>query len=251
MAEFKDYFSANAGGYAAYRPDYPPELFAFLAGQVERHDLAWDCATGNGQAARGLAGYFREVMGSDASAQQIANASAHPGVSYRVAPAEASGLADASVDLVTVAQAAHWFDLALFYAEVNRVLRPGGVLALWCYERLSIDPGCDPIIEHFYIDTLGPYWPPERRWVETGYRDLPFPYPDLPRPGFTMQAEWNLDQLMGYFATWSAVKAYRAALNRDPLPELRASLEPHWISNAGRKTLKWPLSLRLGRAVVA
>jgi len=251
MADFKDHFSANADAYAAYRPVYPPELFAFLAGQVDRHDLAWDCATGNGQAACVLAGHFREVVGSDASAQQIANAVVHPGVSYRVAPAELSGLAAASVNLVTVAQAVHWFDLPLFYAEVKRVLCPDGVLALWCYERLRVDPAIDSLIESFYTNTLEPYWPPERRWVESGYRDLPFPFEALlataPVPVFTMQAEWNLDQLMGYFATWSAVKAYCAALNQDPLPALRAGLESRWISNEGRKTLKWPLSLRLGR----
>jgi len=250
MRPFKDHFSANASAYAAYRPDYPPGLFAFLAGQVSRHELAWDCATGNGQAARGLAAHFREVVGSDASSQQIEIALPYAGVRYRVAPAECSGLESASVDLVTVAQAAHWFDLQLFYGEVKRVLRPDGVLALWCYERLRVDPAIDPLIESFYKDTLGPYWPPERHWVESGYRDLPFPFEEVPVPVFEMRAEWSLDQLMGYFATWSAVKAYRAALHQNPLPALRASLEAYWISNEGRKTLKWPLSLRLGRAGV-
>ncbi len=247
MSTFKDHFSDNSSGYAAFRPEYPAGLFSFLSDQVEGHDLAWDCATGNGQAARGLATHFRAVMGTDASSQQIASAVPHRGVSYRVAPAESSGLASASVDLVTVAQAAHWFDLPLFYAEVKRVLRPGGVLALWCYERLRVDPAIDPLIESFYSDTLGPYWPPERRWVEGGYRELPFPFEELSAPSFVMRAEWSLDQIMGYFATWSAVKAYRAALNRDPLPGPRAALEARWISNSGRKTLKWPLSLRLGR----
>jgi SAM-dependent methyltransferase len=250
MSAFKDHFSANASGYAAYRPDYPAELFAFLAGQVDRHGLAWDCATGNGQAARGLAAHFREVVATDASAQQIENAVPMRGVSYRVAPAEVSGLAAASVDLVTVAQAVHWFDLARFYAEVKRVLRPDGVLALWCYERLRVDPAIDPLIESFYMNSLGPYWPPEQRWVESGYRDLPFPFEEQAVPAFGMRAEWSLDQLLGYFATWSAVQAYRAALHQDPLPALRASLAERWISNDGRKTLKWPLSLRLGRARV-
>jgi SAM-dependent methyltransferase len=215
MSTFKDHFSANAIGYAASRPDYPAELFAFLAGTVDRHELAWDCATGNGQAARGLAAHFRAVVATDASARQIENALPRRGVSYRVAPAEMSGLAAASVDLLTVAQAVHWFDLPLFYAEVERVLRPGGVLALWCYERLRVDPAIDPLIESFYMDTLGPYWPPERRWVESGYRDLPFPFAELPVPAFEMRAEWTLDQVLGYVATWSALQAYRAALHQD------------------------------------
>lgn len=251
MTDFKDHFSATASGYALYRPGYPAALFAFLAGLVARHELVWDCATGNGQAACGLAKYFQEVLATDASARQIENALPCPGVSYRVAAAEMSGLAPASVDLVTVAQAAHWFDLPLFYAEVKRVLRPGGVLALWCYERLNVDSASDPLIESFYSNTLGPYWPPERRWVENGYRDLPFPFEEQPAPAFEMRVEWELDQLMGYFATWSAVKAYRSATNQDPLPALRASLETRWISNEGRKTIKWPLSLRLGRVAVA
>ncbi len=250
MTQFKDHFSANAPAYAEYRPDYPRELFAFLAGQLRRHELVWDCATGNGQAARGLATYFRAVVGTDASAQQIECAVRHVGVNYRVAPAEASRLAPASVDLITVAQAAHWFNLPLFYGEARRVLHPGGLLALWCYERLGVDPECDSLIESFYMKTLGSYWPPERRWVERGYRDLPFPFEELSAPNFTMRAEWSLDQLMGYFATWSAVKTYRAERNQDPLPALRVSLEPHWISNAGRKTIKWPLSLRLGRVAI-
>ncbi|MDD5390495.1 MAG: class I SAM-dependent methyltransferase [Gallionellaceae bacterium] len=251
MTDYKDHFSADAKGYALYRPDYPAELFAFLAGQLKRHELAWDCATGNGQAACGLARHFREVVGTDASTRQIEHAVAHPAVSYRMAAAENSGLEAASVDLVTVAQAAHWFDLPLFYDEVKRVSRPGGVLALWCYERLGVDPGIDPLIEYFYTHILGPYWPPERRWVEGGYRDLPFPFQEERVPAFEMRVEWSLDQLMGYFATWSAVKAYRAATNQDPLPALRASLETRWISNEGRKTIKWPLSLRLGRVAVA
>ena len=197
MSTFKDHFSANAIGYATSRPGYPAELFAFLAGTVDRRELAWDCATGNGQAAGGLAAHFRAVVATDGSARQIEHAVPRRGVSYRVAPAEMSGLAAASVDLVAVAQAVHWFDLPLFYAEVKRVLRPDGVLALWCYERLRVDPAIDSLIESFHMDTLGPYWPPERRWVESGYRDLPFPFEELPVPVFEMRAEWTLDRLPG------------------------------------------------------
>lgn len=246
MNTFKDHFSGDSAGYAAHRPDYPPELFAHLAGLAPSHELAWDCATGSGQAAHGLAPYFRQVQATDASASQIAQARPRDGVSYRVATAEASGLARASVDLITVAQAAHWFDLPRFHAEARRVLRPGGVVALWCYERLSIAPELDAVIARFYAETLGPYWPPERRHVEAGYRDLDFPYAELPAPPLAMEARWNLDQLLGYFATWSAVKAYRAARGEDPLPPLRAELEGLWVSHGAAKTIKWPLSLRLG-----
>lgn len=244
---FKDHFSAKADAYATYRPEYPAALFAYLESLTGQPDRAWDCATGNGQAARGLAGYFREVIATDASAEQIRNALPHPSVDYRVAPAEDSGLAPGSVDLVSVAQAAHWFDLPRFYAEVRRVLRPGGVVALWCYERLSVNPEVDAVIDAFYTRTLGPYWPPERRWVETGYRDLPFPFAELGAPALEMSANWNLEQLIGYFSTWSALKGYRTACGHDPLPSLRIELERHWISLEQGKNIKWPLSLRLGR----
>ncbi len=248
---FKDHFSGNSADYAAYRPSYPAALFSYMAEQAPGRGLAWDCATGSGQAALGLASYFEAVVATDASADQIAQARRHPTVSYRVAPAEASGLDSASVDLVSVAQAAHWFDLPAFHAEVKRVLRPGGVLALWCYQHLQVEPALDQVIGAFYGDQLDAYWPPERRHVEAGYRDLDFPYVELTPPGFAMEADWNLDQLMGYFATWSAVKAYRRALNRDPLPELRERLASLWtasgVSLATAKNIKWPLSLRFGR----
>lgn len=254
-AAFKDHFSANSADYAAYRPSYPAELFAWLAsrapGREGGQQVAWDCATGSGQAALGLAPHFQSVVATDASADQIDQARPHAGVTYRVARAEASGLPPASVDLVCVAQAAHWFDLPAFHAEVKRVLRPGGVLALWCYGRLQIEPALDEVIEDFYNGVLGPFWPPERRHVEAGYRDMAFPYTELPVPAFAMEADWNLDPLMGYFATWSAVKAYRQAHGRDPLPDLRARLASVWLASsvslATPKNIKWPLSLRFGR----
>lgn len=247
MSVFKDHFSTESPDYAAHRPGYPAMLFDALAALTREHELAWDCATGSGQAARGLAAHYPRVVATDASAAQIAAAPSHAGIEFRVAPAEASGLPDHRADIVTVAQAAHWFDLPAFYKEARRVLKPGGMLAIWCYERLSVEPAVDEIVEAFYGDLLGPYWPPERRHVEAGYRDLPFPFDELPAPELGMEANWNLDQLMGYFSTWSAVKAYRQAVGEDPLPALRDSLAAAWISLASAKTIKWPLSVRLGR----
>ncbi len=251
MSGFKDHFSTRSPDYAAHRPTYPGALFDALAGLTPGHDLAWDCATGNGQAARGLVGHYGRVVASDASAAQIAAAPGHPGIEFRVAPAQASGLPDHCADLITVAQAAHWFDLPAFYAEVRWVLKPDGVLALWCYERLVIEPGLDREIEDFYSGLLGPWWPPERRHVEAGYRDLDFPFRELSAPALEMSADWTLDQLLGYFSTWSALGAYLKAGGRDPMPDLRASLARAWVSSgvslATPKNIKWPLSLRLGR----
>jgi SAM-dependent methyltransferase len=245
---FKDHFSVLAQDYANFRPHYPDALFAALAGVAPAQERAWDCATGNGQAVEGLAAHFREVYASDASAAQIAQASGPDNVRFAVAPAEASGLPDTSVDLVLVAQAAHWFDLPAFYAEAERVLRPGGVLALLSYSGVRINAVLDPVLREFHQVTMGPYWPPERAHVENDYRDLPFPWPELPFPAQTMTAAWTLDQLMGYLGTWSAVKACREQGGEDPLPALRAQLLPLWPGHGtGALDVSWPLPVRIGR----
>ncbi|MCP4377042.1 MAG: class I SAM-dependent methyltransferase, partial [bacterium] len=206
---FKDHFSDQSGDYLRYRPSYPGALFAFLAEIPPMQHRAWDCATGSGQAAHGLSTHFERVIATDASAAQIDSAVPAANVHYRVAPAEASGLPDRSVDLVTVAQALHWLDLERFYGEVRRVLKPGGLLAVWSYNLLRTDPAIDAEVDAFYSHTVGPYWPPERRLVESGYRDLPFPFPELDTPPFAMTARWRLEQLLGYLGTWSATKRYR------------------------------------------
>jgi SAM-dependent methyltransferase len=247
MSTFKDHFSTNPAGYADFRPGYPEALFDWLAGQCAGHDLAWDCATGSGQAAVALAGRFKRVIGSDASAAQIDHAQAHPGVDYRVAPAESSGLPAASVDLLGVAQAAHWFDLDAFYGEARRVVKPGGVIALWGYEKLRLEPALASVVGRFYHAELDGFWPPERALVESGYRDLAFPFAAIDPPDFAMSTDWSLDQLIGYFGTWSAVKNYRLARGTDPLPAVRAALEALWGSPDTRKNIQWPLFLRVGR----
>lgn len=245
--EFKDYFSVLAEDYASYRPHYPTTLFAELARVSATHERAWDCATGNGQAAAGLAAHFQEVLATDASSAQIAAAQGPANVRFAVAPADASGLPDAAVDLVLVAQAAHWFDLPAFYAEVERVLRPGGVLALLTYSGVRINESLDPLLREFHQVTVGPYWPPERAHVENDYRELPFPWPEIPFPAQTMTAHWTLDQLMGYLGTWSATARYRQERGEDPLPALRACLEPLWGDAAMTHEVNWPLPLRIGR----
>ena len=227
-AVFKDYFSTRAAAYRHYRPGYPDALYAFLAAQSPRRRLAWDCATGSGQVARGLAPRFSAVVATDASVSQLREAVWHPHIVYRAAPAEAAPFADRSVDLVTVAQALHWFDIDTFFAEVRRVLVPGGLLALWSYSLLSVSPPVDELIGYLYRDVLGDYWPPERRLVESGYDELKLPFEPIAVPTFCMSAHWRLPQLLGYLGTWSAVRAYRRARGADGWKEERSMMETEW-----------------------
>jgi SAM-dependent methyltransferase len=224
-AVFKDHFSGHADRYGAFRPTYPSELFSYLASLSPAHDLAWDCATGNGQAALALIPFFGRVVATDASSRQVAQALPNERIEYLVATAERTPLPDASVNLVTVAQALHWFDLAAFYAEVKRVTRPGGILAAWCYELHEITPEVDLVISRLYFDILGDDWPPERRLVEEGYRTIPFSFDEIEPPRFSMVAQWDLDRLLGYLGTWSAVVRHRDRCGSDPLDQIRANLK--------------------------
>jgi SAM-dependent methyltransferase len=247
MTSFADHFSQVSASYAQFRPRYPAPLFAFLAGICHHRDAAWDCATGSGQAAGDLAPHFARVWATDASASQISHAQPHPRVQYRVAPAEESGLDDLSVDLVTVAQALHWFDRPAFYREVKRVLRPGGILAAWCYGQFRLDePDLDGALHRFYHQVVGPYWPPERALVEAGYATLDFPFDRLQTPRFDMTLEVSLDTLAGYLGTWSATQRYIAAQKHDPLPELIDYLRPVWGADDTRRQVTWPLGLIVG-----
>lgn len=245
---FHDHFSAVAGRYADFRPHYPAALFDYLATLVPRDALVWDCAAGNGQATRGLAERFARVIATDASAEQIASAPALPKAEFRVALAEESGLADGSVGLVTVAQALHWFDLPRFYAEVKRVLRPGGVLAVFAYGINRVEgQAVDAIVQHYYGHTLDAYWPPSRRLVESGYRTLPFPFAEITPPTFQMEAQWTLERLLGYFSTWSATNRYIKATGENPLPALEEKLARVWGDANTPRLVTWPIAMRIGR----
>lgn len=252
-AAFADHFSGHAGDYAQYRPTYPPALFAYLAGLSADHALAWDGATGNGQAALGLAAHFARVVATDASAEQIAAATPHPRVTYRVALAHESPLDEASADLVTVAQALHWLDPEPFYAEVRRVLKPEGVFAAWTYGLFHLAPddatasAVNPLVERFYTERIGPYWPTERRHIEARYRSLPFPFDEVEPPDFTMETHWTLDAVLGYLRTWSATRRYMQEHGRDPVAEAEPDFAAAWGDPSVQRTVQWPLHLRAGR----
>ncbi len=241
---FKDNFSAVAGTYARHRPTYPDALFEWLASVAPGREAAWDCACGNGQASVGLAAYFDHVSATDASTQQIDRAVPHPKITYSVSPAEGTSFAEDSFDLLLVAQAAHWFEFEMFNAEVKRVGRDGGVLALAAYELHRVTPEIDAITDQFYEPVLGSYWQPERRHIKAGYRDIPFPFQDLATPKVFMTAEWTLDDTVGFMNTWSSVRRYRDDTGRDPLADFTGPLRAAW--GEGTRTVRWPLVLRAG-----
>lgn len=243
---FKDHFSDASGKYAAHRPTYPVELAATLAEHCHATGTAWDAGCGSGQFSRVLARSFDLVIATDASREQLRAAQPHPRIDYRAARAEASGLADTSVDLSACAQAAHWFDLPAYYDEVRRVTRPGGLVALICYEFMQVSPEIDGIVERFYRTILAPYWPPERQHVETGYRSIPFPFQEVTLPAMGMRAAWPLASLVGYLETWSAVKAMRRALGDEPLHAVCRELEAVWPEHNEPREIIWPLSVRAG-----
>ena len=246
MPSFPDHFSESAALYASHRPSYPTELFEWLAEMTVQHERAWDCGTGNGQAAIALAAHFREVVATDPSHAQLAHAPHVERVHYAAMTAEDSALASCTVQLITVAQALHWFDLSRFYSEVRRVLVPGGTLAVWTYGLLSISPEIDVLLNSFYRETLRGYWPPERALVDAGYKGLVFPFSERATPSFRMTRKWTLKQLSGYLDTWSAVSEYRKANGSSPVGRFVAGIEPLWGDNATARRVTWPLELKVG-----
>jgi ubiquinone/menaquinone biosynthesis C-methylase UbiE len=242
----KDNFSTGSDQYALYRPSYPAAMFEYLLSLVPRHERAWDCGTGNGQVAVVLADSFDRVEATDISGAQLASAVAHERVAYSVQPAEKTPFPDGVFDLITVAQAIHWFDFEAFYREVNRTIRPGGVLAIIGYNLPRISPEIDTVLDRFYRDVVGPYWDRERRYVDEEYRTIPFPYTDIAAPAFAIEVEWNFQHLVGYIGTWSAVKHYRKATGEDPVAAVTPALEKKWGGD-GVKKARFPILLRVAK----
>jgi SAM-dependent methyltransferase len=244
--EFKDHFSVQAADYARYRPDYPQELYDFILLNVHSSDAAWDCGTGNGQVAVELANYFEDVMATDPSANQIANAMQVENVTYRVASAEASGLPSQYFDVITVGQAIHWFNFEAFYTEVRRVAKPGAMLMVWGYGLTTINPAVDAVVSDLYYNIVGAYWPPERKHLDTEYLEIPFPFKPIPTPQLQMKLQWGLNDFVGYLSTWSSVQAYIKAHGVNPLQALYPRLATAWGDKDKVKTVEWPLYVLAG-----
>jgi SAM-dependent methyltransferase len=247
MAQYKDYFSgqAHAKLYATFRPVYPENLYRFIFAHLNGHTAAWDCATGNGQVAEQLSQHFKQVYATDISQQQIVNAHQAPNITYTVAPAEKTGFQDHQFDLITVAQALHWFNSDAFYNEARRLLKPNGLLAVWGYSLCKVNNDIDPIFLDFYRITVGPYWDAARRLVEEEYRSIPFPFKQIDAPTFTIKVTWTLDQYTGYLSTWSATQKFIQEKGFDPIPTLIPSLTKHWPPT-DQKEVRFPIFLKLG-----
>ncbi len=239
----KDRFSNHAHHYATFRPHYPKGLYDFIFRQVNSFDLAWDAGTGNGQAAQVLATRFKKVLATDISVRQLEEAVVMDNITYAVG-GETSQLADHSADLVTVAQAIHWFDRPAFYSEVRRVLKPGGIIAVWVYGLLRVSPSIDPLIDDFYVRVVGPYWDPERKLIDEELRTIEFPFQEIAVPAFNMQVEWTLAELEGYFNTWSATQKFIRDQSKNPVNELMGRIATG--PSMGSMPVTFPLFLRLG-----
>ena len=244
--EFKDHFSTQAEDYSLYRPEYPFEIYAWLGSLCKTHQMAWDCATGNGQVAVALTNHFGYVIGTDASESQIYHATTYPRVEYEVALAHQSPLKDNSVDLITVAQALHWFEFDLFFQEVNRVAKPNGVLAVWCYELHQISPAVDAVVNKFYTSIIGQYWPAERHHIEQAYSTIDFPFAQIKSPKCEMKKQWTFKHLMGYLGTWSATQNYLQDRGSDPRELILEELKEAW-GQEETQSVTWPVTIKTYR----
>jgi SAM-dependent methyltransferase len=244
------HFSSQAKLYAEYRPDYPAELFRFIADAAPSHELAWDCATGNGQAAIGLAKHFERVVATDISSEQIANAKPHDRIDYRVAPAEQSGLASHSADVITITQALHWLDVPRFYEEVRRVAKPHAIFVATVYsDPVLVDPITDEVLQDYNKVIVGPYWPTERKLVGEDYANVPFPFEKLKSPDLKMERDWTLTELAGYLRSWSATVRYVKQNGVDPVIQFEAEMRSIWGDPKQPRSLHWPFTIRAGRVL--
>ncbi len=244
---FKDHFSDVSADYARARPGYPAELFEYLAGLAPGRQRAWDCATGTGQAAAGLSGWFDEVRATDASRNQIDNARPVQNIQYSVSPAENTPFPANFFDLVNVSTALHWFDMEKFYGEVRRVTRPGGILAVYAYTLFKISPDLDRIIKAGIFDPIEDYWPPERKIIDDEYRTIPFPFEEVDPPEFSIAMDWSFSDLQAYLGTWSAVRNFEKTQGEGPLNEAMKKLRAAWGSAGARRSVSMELFMRVGR----
>jgi len=240
-------FSSGSDQYARHRPSYPEELFLFLSEIAPQREAVWDCATGNGQAAISCAKYFSHVEATDISAEQIRECTLHPKITYSVSPAESTPFGDHSFDLITVAQAYHWFDQDKFSREAERVLRPKGILAVIGYGFCEINPSIDKVILENLLNPIDQSWAHGNRLLMSGYKDITLPFEEISIPQkFSIKVEWTLGHLLAYLRTWSAVKLFIKEYGVDPVAELEPKIKPLW-GETEERVVQMPIFLRVSR----
>ena len=245
----KDNFSIQAATYAQFRPTYPTELFDFVLQNVDNKGIAWDCATGNGQAAKVLAQHFTQVFATDISQKQLDNAAQADNIIYTVGRAETTGFEDNTFDLITVAQAVHWFDFEKFYAEVRRVAKPNATIAIWGYGMMRFhDEEVDNLIQNFYHGVTDKYWDAERRHIDEAYQNVPFPFELIETPHFSMVFKWQREELEGYLNSWSSIQHFKKANGYNPIPKLMLEMEAFW-GEFERKMLYFPVFMKIGKVI--
>ena len=245
---FIDNFSAQSKEYSFSRPTYPESLYEFLSTVTPQKNLAWDCATGNGQAAIGLSKYFKKVIASDASKNQIRHGFQRENIDYKLFPAENVELDNDSVDIVTVAQALHWFDFDKFYYNVKRVGKKDGIIAVWSYDMHKINPQINKVTDRLDVDgeILGSYWDKETKYVKEKYKTIVFPFKEISVPAFKTTLYWNLHQLWDYMKTWSSVKKYYSENKSDPLDLVKSDMKNLWGDELDKREVTWNINIRAG-----
>ncbi|WP_017733236.1 class I SAM-dependent methyltransferase [Nafulsella turpanensis] len=246
MKQSKDNFSRQSVAYCRFRPTYPPELYEWLFEQVDGFSLAWDCGTGNGQAALRLAERFEKVYASDISQNQLEQAGRKENIEYLLCRAEQTPLLSGSLDLICVAQAIHWFDFNAFYREVKRVAKPGALLAVWGYGLIQISSEAGPVLQKLYSHTLGAYWDAERKYIDEDYQSIPFPFPEVKAPVFKIVCYWTREQLTGYLGSWSAVQHYISEKGISPLADFEEEMDRFW-QKGEVKEVHFPVFMRVGK----
>jgi ubiquinone/menaquinone biosynthesis C-methylase UbiE len=241
----KDNFSTQANEYSKYRPYYPEDMIRYVVSFVENKQYALDVATGNGQVAVELARYFKQVYGTDISEKQLEKALQKDNIVYKKETAEHTSFGESQFDLITVAQAIHWFDFDAFYKEVYRILKPDGVFAVLGYGLFSTTGEAEKLLKHFYYDITGPYWDAERSYLDKNYTTIPFPFDEIETKQFTNEFTWTFEQLTGYLETWSAVQHYIKKNGTNPVDLIRDELKEYW--KKGDRKVAFPLLLRIGK----
>lgn len=241
----KDNFSKQAKAYSQFRPSYPDEMIEYVVSFVKNRSKALDIATGNGQVANKLSNYFDKVYATDISENQLSNATQKENIIYSKESAEETSFDENQFDLVTVAQAIHWFDFDKFYKELNRILKPDGIFAVLGYGLFKSNPDSDKILHHFYNNITGKYWDKERKYLDENYETIPFPLEELEVKSFQNEFTWSFEELIGYLSTWSATQHYITQNNQNPIDLIHNDLKNSW--EKGDKKVTFPLLLRIGK----